>query len=195
MLCNEIIKQIKSRIKKHHKLYDLTIKGEYWEEILAKSIIAIGGTTDWTPERTHSVGRDQTCSWSEFSDKKISNKSGIYTISSSRLKISGSRSTSFESLEEKIKYFSDKQEDLYFCLATSSIKKDPNYYLFYFDSSLLDYHNALWQPNYDKTDTKMIGWKCNTDYYDAWIKNDMSGQLWTHIKLDKANLTPIVLAR
>lgn len=195
MLCNDILKQIKQRIKKHHKLYDLTVKGEYWEEILAKSIIDVGGTTDWTPERTHCVGRDQTCSWGEIDNKRISNKSGVYTISSNKLKISGSRSTSFLTLQEKINYFSDKQEDLYFCLSTSSIKKDKNYYLFYFESSLLNYNQAEWIPNYNKEGTKMIGWKCNTDYYDAWINNDMSGQLWTHINTNAANLTPIVLVR
>lgn len=193
MLCNAILKHIKTRIKKHHKLYDLTIKGEYWEEILAKSIIDVGGTTDWTPERTHCVGRDQTCSWGEIDNKRISNKSGVYTISSNTLKISGSRSTTFETLEEKIKHFSDKQEDLYFCLATSTLKKDLNYYLFYFESGLLDYQNAEWHEQYNED--QLIGWNCETTNYKAWIKRNMSDQLWTHIKLEPANLTPIVLER
>jgi hypothetical protein len=195
MLSNELIKQIKSRIKKHHRLYDLTIKGEYWEEIFAKSILSVGGITDWAPDRNHVVGKDQTCSFGQIDDKRISNKSGVYTLSSGKLKISGSRSTTFDTLEEKIKYFSDKQEDLYFCLATSSIKRDPNYYLFYFDSTLLDYENADWIINYNKDQTKTIGWKCNTEFYDAWINNDMSGQLWTHINTKTSNLTPIFLAR
>lgn len=194
MLTKELIKEIRNRVKRHHKLYDLSVKGDYWEEILAKSIIAIGGTTDWKPERTHSIGRDQTCSWSEYKDKRISNKSGIYTISTNSLKISGSRSTTHKTLEEKIKYFSDKQEDLYFCLSTSSIKKDPNYYLFYFDSSILDYQNANWEIQYGQ-DNNPIGWKCETDTYKAWIKNDMSSQLWSHIKTDMTNLVPIVITR
>jgi hypothetical protein len=195
MLCKELIKQIRQRVKKHHKLYDLSIKGDYWEEILAKSIIAIGGDTDWKAERTHCVGKDQTCSWGIYKDKRISNKSGVYTISTNTLKISGSRSTTYKTLEEKINYFSDKQEDLYFCLSTSSIKKDLNYYLFYFESSILDYQNANWENLYSTVNNEQIGWRCETETYKAWIKNDMSSQLWTHIKTDKANLVPLVITR
>lgn len=193
MLSENLIDEIRKRIKEHHLLYDLSVKGEYWEEILAKSIIAIGGITDWTAERTHTIGRDQICSWNDNINKRISNKSGVYTISSNTLKINGSRSTTHQTLEEKINYFADKQEDVYFCLATSTLKKDLNYYLFCFESSLLDYKNAKWEEQY--TDEKLIGWKCSTDKFNAWIKRNMSDQLWTHLKLNAMNLTPIVLER
>jgi hypothetical protein len=193
MLSENLIDEIRKRIKEHHILYDLSVKGEYWEEILAKSIIAIGGTTDWTPERTHTIGKDQICSWNGYINKRISNKSGVYTISSNILKINGSRSTTHQTLEDKINYFSDKQEDVYFCLATSTLKRDLNYYLFCFESSLLDYKSAQWEEQH--TNEKLIGWKCSTDMFNAWIKRNMSDQLWTHIKLTPANLTPTILER
>jgi len=193
MLSENLIDEIQQRVKDHHILYDLSVKGEYWEEILAKSIIAIGGTTDWEPERTHTIGRDQICSWNDYENKRISNKSGVFTISSNTLKINGSRSTTYETLKEKIEYFSDKQEDVYFCLATSTLKKDLNYYLFYFESSLLDYKNAEWHEQWN--DKKLSGWFCETPIYKAWIKRNMSDQLWTHIKLTPANLKPMILER
>lgn len=187
---NELIEEIKHRILEHHKLYRLTIKGEYWEDIFSQAVISIGGYSDWTPDRTHMVGKDQICSWHDNQNIRISNKSGLYTISSNSLKISGSRSTTYETLEEKVKHFSNKQEDFYSCLATSSLKKDKNYYLFYFDSKILDYDKADWQPTYDK-ENKHTGWKCSTDKYDAWIKKNLSDQLWTHIKIGPAEINPI----
>lgn len=194
MLSENLITEIKHRIHEHHNLYDLSVKGEYWEEILAKSILAIGGTTDWEAERTHTIGKDQICSWDNYQNKRISNKSGVYTISSNTLKINGSRSTTYQTLEEKIDYFADKQEDYYFCLATSTLKKDINYYLFFFASSLLDYKNAEWKEQHNEQ-KKLIGWNCDTPIYKAWIKRNMSDQLWTHIKLTPANLTPTILER
>lgn len=194
MLSDELVEEIERRIREHHKLYDLSVKGEYWEEILAKAIIATGGTSDWLAERTHTIGKDQVCSWGVYKDKRVSNKSGVYTISSNTLKINGSRSTSHQTLDDKIAYFSDKQEDIYFCLATSSIKKDLNYYLFCFETDILDYKNADWQEQYNESE-ELIGWKCETSTYKAWIKRNMSDQLWTHIKLDAINLTPTILER
>lgn len=145
-------------------------------------------------QKEHTIGKDQTCSWSESDTKRISNKSGVYTISSNKLKISGSRSTSHPTLEEKLNYYSDKQEDYYLCLATSSIKKDPNYYLFCFDTHILDYKNAEWVEQYDN-ENELTGWKCSTDSYDAWIRRDLSDQLWTHIKLNNTDIKPFVIER
>jgi hypothetical protein len=187
---DDLIEEIKQRIHDHHKLYRLTIKGEYWEDIFSQAILSTNGKSDWTPDRTHMIGKDQICSWESYENVRISNKSGLYTISSGTLKISGSRSTTYETLEEKIQHFSNKQEDFYSCLATSSLKKDKNYYLFFFDSKLLDYDKVEWNPTYDKTD-KQTGWKAVTDRYTAWIKKNLSDQLWTHINIDKSEIRPI----
>ena len=141
---DELIDEIKKRILEHHKLYRLTIKGEYWEDIFSQAVLQIGGFSDWAPERTHTIGMDQICSWGDYNNLRISNKSGLYTISSQTLKISGSRSTSYDTLEEKIQHFSNKQEDFYSCLATSSLKKDPNYYLFFFGGILAPYTTNIY---------------------------------------------------
>lgn len=194
MLTNELVKEIRKRIKRHHKLYDLPVKGEYWEEIFAHSIEATGGKSDWIADRSHGIGKDQTCLFDNNVEKRISNKSGVYTLSTNRLKISGSRSTTYQTIEEKIQHFSNKQEDLYFCLATSSLKKDTNYYLFYFDTEILDYHNATWEEQYNQ-ESELMGWKCSTETYDAWIRKGMSDQLWTHLKLNNTNIKPICINR
>ena len=187
---DELIDEIKKRILEHHKLYRLTIKGEYWEDIFSQAVLQIGGFSDWAPERTHTIGMDQICSWGDYNNLRISNKSGLYTISSQTLKISGSRSTSYDTLEEKIQHFSNKQEDFYSCLATSSLKKDPNYYLFFFDSKILNYDQVNWEPTYDKTN-KHTGWKAVSNTYTAWIKKNLSDQLWTHINIQNAGITPL----
>jgi hypothetical protein len=194
MLSDELVEEIERRVRDHHKLYDLSVKGEYWEEILAKSIIVTGGQSDWLAERTHTIGKDQICSWGSYENKRISNKSGVYTISSNTLKINGSRSTTYSTLEDKIAYFSDKKEDFYFCLATSTLKKDLNYYLFCFETNILDYKKADWQEHYNDK-KELMGWKCTTPIYNAWIKRNMSDQLWTHIKLDVANIKPTCITR
>lgn len=192
MLNKKLIREIEKLIIVHHHSYETPIKGVLWEEIFAKAVIKSGGTSDWKPDDSHSVGKDQSCSWGAFENTRISNKSGYYTISSGRLKISGSRTTSHTTLEEKIKHLSNKNEDLYLCLARSSLKKDKNYYIFCFDTNLLDYHNQDWIENYDKNN-KLSGWKCECPQYKAWVKKSLSDQLWTDINLAACNITPIII--
>lgn len=192
MLNKKLIREIEKRILVHHHLYRTPIKGVLWEDIFAQSVIASGGSSDWQPNNSHESGKDQSCSLGNDNPIRISNKSGYYTISSNSLKISGSRTTTFPTLEEKIQYISDKKEDYYVCLATSSLKKDDNYYIFWFDTSILDYGNQEWGETIGKKG-ESSGWKCECPKYRAWINKSLSDQLWTHINLKECEIEPIVI--
>lgn len=192
MLNKKLIREIEKRIIVHHYFYNTPIKGVIWEDIFAQSVTAVGGKSDWKPNNSHEPGKDQSCTWGDLDNKKISNKSGTYTISSNSLKISGSRTTTFPTLEEKIHYISDKKEDYYVCLATSSLKKDENYYIFWFDTNILDYGNQEWVETIGKNG-ESSGWKCESPNYRAWINKGLSDQLWTHINLKECEIEPIVI--
>lgn len=192
MIDNDLKTRIEYRIKEHHKLYELPVIAEYWEEIFAKSIEDIEGYSDWRPDRSHSVGKDQICTIGGTT-LKISNKSGKYNPTQNTLQISGSRSGEYKTLKQKLRFFSDKQEDFYVCLATSTRKTGrKEYYLFSFDTHILNYSEADWQPKYSKTG-KQSGWFCITDRYQAAIQQSLSGQLWTTINLEAANIQPEVI--
>jgi hypothetical protein len=192
MITHELIKYIKHRIRLHHKIYDLPVIAEYWEEIFAKSIEDIEGYTDWKADRSHSIGKDQICTVDGITFR-VSNKSGKYNKERQTLKISGSRSGEYKTLQEKLKFFSDKQEDMYVCLATDE-KRNPKkeYFLFSFSTDILNYSEANWEPKYSKSAVH-TGWFCETDNYQASIQQSLSGQLWTKIYTAKANIFPEVI--
>jgi hypothetical protein len=192
VLNKKLIREIEKRILVHHHLYNTPIKGILWEDIFAQSVIASGGSSDWQPNNSHESGKDQSCSLGNDNPIRISNKSGYYTISSNSLKISGSRTTTFPTLEEKVQYISDKKEDYYVCLATSSLKKDENYYIFWFDTSILDYGNQQWVETIGKKG-ELSGWKCECNRYRAWINKSLSDQLWTHLNLKECGIEPICI--
>lgn len=192
MIDNELISKIEYRIKEHHKLYELPVIAEYWEEIFAKSIEDIEGYTDWRPDRSHSIGKDQVCTISG-NTIRVSNKSGKYNTIKKTLQISGSRSGEYDTLQQKLEFFSDKKEDVYVCLATNTKKSIKNeYYLFAFDTEILDYSEADWSPKYSKQG-KQTGWYCQTDHYTAAIHNSLSGQLWTTLYTSSLNLEPATI--
>ena len=192
MFNRKLIREIEKRILVHHYLYKTPIKGTLWEDIFAHSVIAVGGTSDWRADNSHESGKDQSCSWGDLENTRISNKSGYYTISSNSLKISGSRTTTFPTIEEKVQYISDKKEDYYVCLAQSTLKKDENYYIFWFDTNVLDYQNQIWEETLDKKGSSS-GWKCESPKYRAWINKSLSDQLWTHINLKECGIEPIII--
>jgi hypothetical protein len=193
MLNKTIKRAIQKRIKKHHKLYDLPVIAEYWEEVFAKSVEDGEGYSDWKPDKSHCIGKDQVCTI-DGETYRISNKSGKYNRKNETLVISGSRSGEYETLEDKIKFFSDKKEDVYVCCATETKKpSSKNYYIFFFESKLLNYSEANWLPKYGKNQTQ-TGWYCDTDNYRAEIRHSLSGQIWTTIKLLNANITPEVIS-
>lgn len=192
-LVNDELKiAIKEELLKHHQNYELPVISEYWENLFANAVKTVEGYSDWKPNRSHAVGKDQNCTiyGQTF---RVSNKSGKYNPTKRTLQISGSRSGKYKTLEEKLQFLSDKQEDVYVCLATSTDKNATGeYYLFTFDTELLNYAEADWQPKYDR-EGNQNGWQCETEHYKATIRNSMSDQLWTTIKLEATNIEPEVI--
>jgi hypothetical protein len=173
------IDAIHKRIQAHHRLYDLPVFAEIWEEILHKSFIDINNESEWTPTRSHAIGKDII----HKDLGKISCKSGEYNFKKKTLTINGSRTTKYKTIEEKIAFISEHNDDKYFCLSRN--KKEwltgvKRYYLFVFDSATLDYSNNNWVVTNG-------GWKCTSNTFNAKIVKNMSDQLWVDLKVSYIN--------
>jgi hypothetical protein len=169
---------IKIRINKHHQLYDLPLTAEYWEETLHKSFSDIGQNTDWQPDRSHKISEDMKHEY--FG--RISCKSGAVKITKKKkaLVVSGSRTGKYKTIEEKLKFFSLKKEDVYFCLSRNKKEWDKGskkYYLYVFNSSILNLSEQTWNETGG-------GWRCENKIYKAWITKKLSDQLWFEINME-----------
>lgn len=175
---------LKELLTKHHELYSSQCKAELWEELLAKALTSTNYGSDWKPDCNHKSGVDQTTN----DGTRISNKSG--QLKDDYITISGSRLTKHGTLEDKIKFLSDKKEDYILCLATDkneSFLLTKRYYFVVIDSSVLDYANHMWTETYGKRGVltnKVNGWKCQSKAFSAKINKNMSDQLWIEVKLD-----------
>ena len=181
----EVLDYIVDRIKKHHELYDLPVFGELWEEVLHKSFKDAGQKSDWKPNRSHAVGMDIV----HEEHGRISCKSGTYekrVKKSDTLKINGSRTTQYPTLEEKLEFLSESKDDVYYCLGKigeewkQGLKR---YYLFVFKSDILDLSKQNWQPFKTKKGNAG-GWRCSNEKYSAEIRKTMSDQLWVTFNTD-----------
>jgi hypothetical protein len=169
----ELITQIKKNILVYHTIFDkIDLKGEYWESILDKSFNDLNIKSEWY-ENSHKIGIDILTD--DFG--RISCKGGI--LYTKKLVISGSRTTSHPTLEDKIKFLDDKKVDTYFCLA----KKKPfdgKYHLYIFNSDCLDHSSMMWENTYR-------GYKGTVEDFTILIESKMSDQIWYHIN---KNLLP-----
>jgi len=168
---------IERRIKTHHKDYSLPLLAEYWEEVLHRSLGEIGINTTWTPTRSHAVGEDMRIEG--VTRSRISCKSGQITNNrehGQRVKFNGGRSTSHETLGDKIEHFCGDHDDYYFLLAkTKNFNK--TYKLIIFESHMCRVDQLQWD---DTPSGKQ--WK-GRGPFEAVISKSMSAQLWTTFPL------------
>ena len=180
----KLIPKLERRIHAYHEMFSLPLIAEFWEEVLHRSFQDIGINTSWTPDRSHKVGEDMRLAGIENS--RISCKSGQISrnkqLGKECVKFNGSRSTKFETLEEKIAHFSTSHDDVYFMLAKKA-KFDKTYKLIVFDSSVCNVKNLSWK----ETDTKKQ-W-VGEGAFLANIGKSMSAQLWTTLPLDLVTFT------
>lgn len=173
-------KELQLRIDDYHDMFTFPLKGEMWEEVLSKALKSIGLDNDWQPTGSHKSGSDMKILQS---NERVSCKSGTIKQSGT-LTLSGSRSTKYKTLREKIEFFSNKQEDLYALLAKPERKKGviPSYEFILFSTEILNYKNLRWAKNASgKTyEAESRDLRCK-------IVGSMSGQLWTDIKKYKQN--------
>ena len=175
----DLVPNLERLIADYHQVLRGQLKAEHWEEICANALIMSGYGSNWTPDFNHGIGTDQ------ITDQgiKISNKGGKINPDGS-LTISGSRLTRFNSLEEKIDFIHNKDEDYILCLASE--KPFTGVYQFIvIDASVLDYRNAIWEEDIGvkgKNTGRVVGWSCIGEGYNAKISKSMSDQLWTTIQ-------------
>lgn len=179
-IINQLIPIIQKRIKEFHKMFSLPLIAEYWEETLSNSFKEIGLENDWTPGRSHKIGEDMKLI--DIENSRISCKSGV--ISDNRelkkecVKWSGSRTTSFETLSDKLEHLSLSHDDWYFLLAKAS-KFNKKYKLLVFPSYICKPNKLIWN------DTKSGKQWHGKGEFLAEISKSMSAQLWTTFPLDK----------
>jgi len=169
---------IRGRLIKHHELYPLRCKAEYWEAVCAYALRKTGYGSDWKPDFNHKSGVDQTT----FAGVRISNKGGIYDPSKKTITISSSRTTGHACLKTKLNFLSKNKEDYIFCLAGESKKTIP-YYFAVIDSRKLRFSDDSWTETKKKDGTRS-GWKGVGPGYVGVIQGACGDQLWLTIDQD-----------
>jgi len=153
----------------YHSLLDVPINGIVWENLLYNSLKDQSNNVIWN-NGGHAAGADI-----EFDNIGISCKGGrLLHKGKDTFRISSYRSTIYKTLQEKLDYFDENHEDVYFCLSYEETDKH-EYRLFTFDSDVLDYKSLKWQK------TKS-GWK-GSGAFDATIQKSMSDQLWLFLPI------------
>lgn len=179
LLLEKLIPVLTKRVKAYHELFSLPLIAEQWEETLHRSLQDIGYNTTWKPDRSHAVGEDMRII--DIPNTRISCKSGQFInsreLGTACVKFNGSRSTSHETLEEKIKHFSDSHDDYYFMLSKNK-EFDNTYKLLVFESTICKVDQLLW------TESKSGKAWNGTGKFVATIGKAMSSQLWTTLPLN-----------
>jgi hypothetical protein len=173
-----------NKLKFHHTIYRLPAISEYLEELISETLNENGMPNDWKPQRTNSPSKDFTLD----SGESVSIKSGLYNIKNGTLKFSGSRLGKHTGIDEMLKSIKDNHADYYVCVAKNDQDWSPTpnrdepktYYLFVFESGVLDYSGGIW----NKVDND-LGYKYVLDVpgMHAKIVSSMSHQLWTTVDL------------
>lgn len=173
LLSDNVLKEIKSRIIKHHELYDQKISSTLWEETLHKSFVSNNLKSSWKTYG-HQSGTDVECE-----GVQISCKSGVVKGKKiKKLVISSYRTTSLKTIEEKVDYLDQKHEDIIFSLVST----DDNQYKIY----------VFTQPKVKQLDWKETKGQWRTVDENTWnefkISKSMSDQFWMNLSLDHWNI-------
>ena len=174
----EVLPFLIKRIKKYHELFSQPLIAEFWEETLHNSFVDCGHATTWKPDRSHKVGEDMRIQG--IANSRISCKSGQFVTprkGTPSVKFNGSRTTSQDTLEEKLAHLCGDHDDWYFLLAKKK-NFDKSYKLLVFESSKCKVDQLTWVEN--ESGKQWIG----TGDFQASINKSMSVQLWTTLPLD-----------
>ena len=178
---NKYCEEMRIYLALHHELYSNTCKDVYLEELSAKAFNAIGKDSDWVADCSHETGRDQT-----VNSVKISNKSGmifVYDDGTINIKVSGSRTSKYDTLGAKLNFLNKKNYD--YILGCGTVKNDPSrkYYLYVIDGARIDFLDLEWTEDQDKKgDSKWEGIG-NGIIADIQTKAT-SNQLWLTVDKD-----------
>lgn len=173
-----LIPVLTTHIRKYHELFTQPLIAEFWEETLHNAFIDAGYNTTWKPDRSHKVGEDMRIEGIENS--RISCKSGQFIKPRGgvdSVKFNGSRTTSQETLQDKIDHLCNDHDDWYFLLAKKK-PFDKTYKLIIFESSKCKVNKLTWTEN--ESGKQFIG----TGDFQASINKSMSSQLWTTLPMN-----------
>ena len=173
----DLVPFIVSRIQRYHELFEQPLIAEFWEETLHKSFLEYGYSTTWKPDRSHKIGEDMRIE--SIAGSRISCKSGQFIKPSGgtdSIKFNGSRTTSYETIDEKITQLCGDHDDWYFLLAKKK-PFDKTYKLLVFESSKCKVNQLTWEEN--KTGKQWVG----SGEFQACISKSMSSQLWTTLPM------------
>ena len=180
----KLMKEITRRIEHHHDIYSIPVADLMWEEILFRSLKVVGETGAIWDAGSHAIGADILAT--KYGD--ISCKTGamkyVKKYDTTYLKLNGSRTTKYKTIEEKSGFFAIKKEDVYFCLARNEKewkRGEKKYYLCVFKT--LDHAGLEWEETFGKSG-ESTGWSASNDYMNCKISKSMSDQLWTELKED-----------
>ena len=179
-----LIKEITRRIEHHHAIYSIPVADLMWEEILYRSLKVVGETGAIWDSGSHKIGADILATKYGDISCKTGAKKYVKKYDTTYLKLNGSRTTKYETIEEKTEFFAIKKEDVYFCLARDKKeweRGEQKYYLCVFKT--LDHAGLEWQETFGKS-SKSTGWSASNDYMKCVISKSMSDQLWTELKED-----------
>ena len=179
VLLEKLTPVLTKRVKAYHELFSLPLIAEQWEETLHRALKEVGYNTTWKPDRSHAVGEDMRII--DIPNTRISCKSGQFInsreLGTACVKFNGSRSTSYETLEQKIEHFSKSHDDYYFMLSKNK-DFDYTYKLLVFESTVCKVDQLTW------TESKSGKAWNGTGKFVATIGKTMSAQLWTTLPLN-----------
>lgn len=165
---------IVNRLKSYHSFFDQPLTGTYWEEVLSKSFGDVGVGTTWTPTNSHKVGEDMKVVG--MNEARISCKSGVIVNNRTHnlgncVEYSSSRTSRYESIQEKIVYLDENRYDYHFLLSKKK-KFDRRYELFILCKDMCKLGDLTWdftQPNNPNIDGP---------FKAIIMGKTMSSQLW-----------------
>jgi|TARA_B110000967_G_scaffold208080_1_gene259132 hypothetical protein len=178
-LLEKLTPVLTKRVKAYHELFSIPLIAEQWEETLHRALKDVGYDTTWKPDRSHAIGEDMRII--DIPNTRISCKSGQFInsreLGTACVKFNGSRSTSYETLEQKIEHFSKSHDDYYFMLSKNK-DFDYTYKLLVFESTVCKVDQLTW------TESKSGKAWNGTGKFVATIGKTMSAQLWTTLPLN-----------
>jgi len=183
-ICKKIQDELTMLLASHHEIYQSPCKGVLLEELFCIASKSVGYHSDWKPNGSHQIGKDQS-----LGGIAISNKSGEHRKRKKdgkiTLKITGSRTSKFKTLEDKLFFLSEKRYDYTICCARNHRDWNKNKKIYHLIAlPHIDYTSEefTWKPQLkDNGEEKDQQWKTdNNKNITAWIgAKTVSGQLFT----------------
>lgn len=175
---NKFQENIEEKLIFWHSNFSFPLKAEMLEEILARILYEKMGINILWKGGSHSPGADIII----IDGESFSVKSGKET--NNNIKISSSRTTSYETIKEKINFYKEVENTFshYFLLSKkeNSLKTFIEYTPYIIPKERIKIESLNFLP-------KSFGWEAESYGYSFKIKRSMSDQIWIDIKKDFIN--------